>query len=151
MQNDTSSKKGEDKLESACDSDIEQDLQQFNQVTNSLQPAPAPPQQFNSPSTLPSSPTNNAKRLKSCPPDVKRMKSETVQNNSYSNLDPKSAEHFDENSVSEFIEAHSLKTESVNDNRISEEFTQSKDEPIMDMVPLQDSMRTDQGRTISAY
>lgn len=126
-------------------------MQQFNQVTNSSQPAPAPPQQYNPQSTLPSSPTNNVKRLKSCHPDTKRVKSESVQNNSYNKLDPKSTEHFDENSVSEFIEAHSLKTESVNDNRISEDFTRSKEEPMMDMVPLQDSMRTDQGRTVSAY
>lgn len=149
LQSDTSSKKGEDKPESVCDSDIEQDMQQFNQVTNSSQPAPAPPQHFNPQSTLPSSPTNNVKRLKSCHPDAKRVKSESVQNNSYNKLDPKSAEHFDENSVPEFVEAHPLKTESVND-RISEDFTQSKDEPMMDMVPLHDSMRTDQGRTVSA-
>lgn len=151
LQSDTSSKKGEDKPESVCDSDIEQDMPQFNQVTNSSQPAPAPPQHYNSQATLPSSPTNNVKRLKSCNPDVKRVKCESVQNNSCNKLDPKSAEHFDENSVSEFIEAHSLKTESVTENRISEDFTQSKAEPMMDMVPLQDSMRADQGRTVSAY
>lgn len=60
----------------------------------------------------------------------------------------KGPEHFDENSVSDFIEAHSFKVEVGNDSGLSEEF---KDGSLTELGHLQDTSRSDQGRTIFTY